>query len=74
MARNPTEMAGGGHVLVQMLHHSLIPSVMHIIWLKGQHSMIDLKTEHANLSISKIAGPSENVNVCLEDLHVNVHV
>lgn len=74
MAKNPTEVAGGGHVLIQMLHHSLIPSVTHIIWLTQQHSVMDLKTEHANLSISMTAEPLENVNICLDDLHENVHV
>lgn len=52
MAKNPTEMAGGGQVLIQMSHHSLIPSVTHIIWLMEQHSVMDLKTVNANASIS----------------------
>lgn len=53
---------------------TIIPSVTHIIWLTEQHSVMDLKTEHANLSISMTAEPLENVNICLEDLHVNVPV
>lgn len=52
----------------------IIPSMMHIIWLMEENSVMDLKTEHANLFISMTPEPHEKVNICLEDLHLNVHV
>ncbi|GAA6106636.1 uncharacterized [Tachysurus ichikawai] len=53
---------------------AIIPCVTHINGLTEQHSMMDLKTEDANLSISMTDEPLENVNICLEGLHVNSHV
>lgn len=52
----------------------IIPSMMHIIWLTEENSVMDLKTEHANLFISMTPEPHEKVNICLEDLHLNAHV
>lgn len=57
----PTDMTGGGHVLIQMLHHSYNPmcDAYHRAHGTAQHD----GPEDANLPISMTAEPLENVNI-----------
>lgn len=74
MAKNPTEMAVGGQVLIQMSHHSLIPSVTHINLAHGTAQRDGLENSKCKSVHQYDREPLENVHICLEDLHVNVHV